>query len=393
MDARIVLTTGGTGGHIFPARALAEELIARGWEVHYVTDARGAAIGSMPGAVEVHAVRAKGIAGSRIGAKIKGALNLTYGAWQARRLLRRLRPAAVIGFGGYASLPATMAALTLGIPVALHEQNAVFGRANRLIAKRAGLIATSFEHTAELPDEARGRVVCTGNPVRAGVAQLAGVPYPAMEANEPMRLLVTGGSQGAQVFSTMVPEAFAALAPEIRRQFQVAQQCRPEEIDRTRIRYEQLGMTPELATFFDDVPERLAAAHLVIARAGASTVAELAVSGRPAVLVPLPGAIDDHQTANARVIEEAGGAWTMPQAAFTADALAHRLEMLITLPETLAGMAEASRGFGRLHAARHLADAVETLARRGSATRNEAIAEGAGGGAAERSQCVREEAA
>lgn len=393
MGARIVLTTGGTGGHIFPARALAEELIARGWEVHYVTDARGAAIGSMPLAVEVHTVRAKGIAGGSLGGKVKGAAKLAFGAWQARRLLKRLRPAAVIGFGGYASLPATMAALTLGIPVGLHDQNAVFGRANRMIAKRAKLIATSFEQTTGIPADARGRVICTGNPVRAGIAELAGVPYPAMEGVEPMRLLVTGGSQGARVFSSVVPEAFADLAPEIRRRFQVVQQCRAEDLDRVRARYEELGMTPELATFFDDVPERLAAAHLVIARAGASTVAELSVVGRPAVLVPLPGAIDDHQTANARALEEAGGAWVMPEAAFTADALAHRLEMLVTLSETLAGMAEASRTFGRLHAARDLADAVESLARRKSARGRTGAAADRRDDITGRSEYVREEAA
>lgn len=370
-----------------------EELLARGWEVHYVTDARGAAIGSMPGAVHVHTVRAKGIAGGSLGAKARGAAALLLGTWLARRLLKRLRPKAVIGFGGYASLPATMAAMFLGIPLALHEQNAVLGRANRMVARRAGLIATSFAQTSNLPADRQGRVICTGNPVRGDIAQLAGTPYPEIGGGEPLRLLVTGGSQGARVFSTIVPEAFAALAPDIRRQFKVVQQCRSEDLERVRARYEELGMPAELATFFDDLPARLADSHLLVARAGASTVAELSVIGRPAVLVPLPSAIDDHQTHNARALEETGGAWVMPETAFTPDALAHRLEMLVNLPTTLVGMAQASRSFGRLHAARDLADAVETLAHRKSVLPDAGAASDTGVEDAGRLDYVREDAA
>ena len=364
---RVVLAAGGTGGHMFPAEALAGELTARGCRVALVTDRRGRGFADRLPAVETHRISAGGLAGSGLLRRARSALELAVGLFQARGLINRLAPQVAIGFGGYASVPTMLAAHRAGLPTILHEQNAVLGRANRLLAGRATRIATSF---AAMPGATLdpGKVVVTGNPVRAAVAAVGDLPYPALDPGAPVRLLVLGGSQGARVFSRVVPAAVALLPPRVRARLRLVQQCRPEDLEAVRAAYERLGVPAELATFFNDVPGHLAAAHLAIARAGASTVAELAAAGRPAILVPFPFAADDHQAANARCAGETGGAWPMPEPTFTAEALARRLQSLIAEPEALARAAAAARAAGRRDAAMRLADLVGTLAPCDSAT-------------------------
>lgn len=357
----ILLTAGGTGGHVFPAEALAAELAGRGYGLALVTDRRGQAYGGALGAIDTHRIAAGGIAGRGIAAKVGAVLELGLGVIQARRLLKRLRPAVVVGFGGYASVPAMVAAALTGCPSVIHEQNAVLGRANRLLAGTVRRIATSFGEVSHMDERLKGKIVHTGMPVRAAVAALRDAPYPPLDDASPISLLVLGGSQGARVLSEVVPAALARLPESIRTRLSVSQQCRPEDLDAVRAAYAGSGITTTLESFFHDVPERLAAAHLVIARAGASTVAELTALGRPAILVPYPHAIDDHQTANAHALDEAGGGWLMPQDAFTPETVAARLQSLFTQPGTLARAAGCARAAGRPNAAARLADAVIDL--------------------------------
>ncbi len=359
MSAAIVIATGGTGGHMFPARALAAELVSRGRDLAFVTDRRGADIGAAANGSPVHVVRAGGVSGRGLAGRLHGLAEIALGVVQAWRLLRRLRPAGVVGFGGYASVPAVLAAARLGIPTAIHEQNAVLGRANRLLAPRVGAIGTGFAETAQLRPADRAKAEHTGNPVRAAVAELGDRPYPAPEPDGSLALLVIGGSQGARVMADVVPAALASLPAALRPRLRVAQQCRAADLARVRTAYESAGVAADVATFFDDLPERLATAQLVVARAGASTVAELTAAGRPAILVPFPFATDDHQLANARAVEAAGGAWTMTQAGFTPATLASRIEAVLMRPSRLAEGAAMARAIGIPRAASGLADLVE----------------------------------
>lgn len=357
----IILAAGGTGGHVFPAEALAAELLRRGWRLALVTDRRGKAYGGTLGQVETFRIRAGGLAGRGVPGFALGALDLVLGLFQARSLLKRLRPAAVVGFGGYASFPTMKAAQQLKIPTVLHEQNGVLGRANRAVAAGCKRIATSFAKVRFI-DTLGSRVTLTGMPVRPAVAEMRQHLYQPPTADGPLRVLVLGGSQGARILSEVVPAALAALPPELRSRLAVAQQCRPEDLEGVRAAYAASGITADLNSFFADVPERLAAAHLVICRSGASTMAELMAVGRPALLVPYPHAIDDHQTANAQALAEAGGAVLMPQPEFTAASVAARLERLFTDPATLSGMAQRAREAGYPDAAERLADLVGDLA-------------------------------
>ena len=357
----ILLAAGGTGGHVFPAEALASALMERGHRLGLVTDRRGHAYGGTLGSLETFRIAAGGIAGRGVLSKVRAVAELGVGVIQARSLLKRLAPAAVVGFGGYASVPPMVAATWLGIPTAIHEQNAVLGRANRLLAGRVGRIATSYANVLHVDPAWRAKISRTGMPVRAAIARLRDTPYPALGDSGPIRLLVLGGSQGARILSEVIPAALAALPEAVRTRLQVAQQCRPEDLEMVRAAYAGTGIDATLDSFFADVPERMSQAHLVIARSGASTVAELTALGRPAILVPYPHAIDDHQTANARAVDEAGGAWLMPQPAFTSDALAGRLDSLFTQPGTLARAAGCARAAGRPDAAALLADLVAAL--------------------------------
>jgi UDP-N-acetylglucosamine--N-acetylmuramyl-(pentapeptide) pyrophosphoryl-undecaprenol N-acetylglucosamine transferase len=356
-----LLAAGGTGGHVFPAEALAQSLMERGWRLGLVTDRRGHAYGGTLGSIETFRIAAGGIAGRGMLSKLRGVAELGLGVIQARTLLKRERPAVVVGFGGYASVPTMVAATMLGIPTIIHEQNAVLGRANRLLAGRVKRIATSYANVLHVDEAWLPKLTHTGMPVRANIAALRDAPFPALDDNQTINLLVLGGSQGARILSEVIPAALARLPAPLRARLRVAQQCRPEDLDAVRAAYAAAGIDATLESFFADVPERLVAAHLVIARSGASTMAELTALGRPAILVPYPHAIDDHQTANARAVDEAGGGWLMPQPAFTPEALASRLESLFTQPGTLARAAGCARAAGRPDAAARLADLVAAL--------------------------------
>ena len=372
---RIVLTTGGTGGHMFPAQALARTLIARGHGVVLITDRRGAGFGPDLPQVETHRISGAAVIGGGLTKKLRGLFSVGLGYLQARGLLRMIEPDAVVGFGGYAAVPATLAGAHLGRRVVLHEPNAVMGRANRLLSPKARIIATAFETVEGMSPGPETRVVVTGNPVRAGIAALGRRPYPVPGESDRLRLLVTGGSQGARAFNDLVPAALCQLPDELRRRLQVSQQVPGGEQEQVAARYEDCGVEAELAPFFEDMPERLAAAHLVICRAGASTAAELTIAGRPAILVPFPSAADDHQTANARALAEAGAGWLMPQSALTAEALAERLTALLSAPALLAKAAGCARAIAHEDAAGRLADLVCDLAERnGDRAQKEAAA-------------------
>ena len=362
MSARnVVLAAGGTGGHLFPAEALAQELQERGHRLVLVTDRWGAGHSHTLANLETHTIRAGTLAGGA-GRKVGGLMNVVAGVFQARALLPRLQPHVVVGFGGYPSLPTMLAAARLGTPAAIHEQNAVLGRVNRLFARRVDAIALSFAQTERLERDARKEVVVTGTPVRPEVLAHRDQPYRGPEATGPIKLLIFGGSQGANVFSTVVPAALAELDPDQRARFQVVQQCRREDLDAVRQAYADADISAELATFYDDMPARMADAHLVIARAGASTVFELAAMGRPALLVPYPHATDDHQTANANAFSETGAGWTITQSAFTPIDLLGRLNALLSVPHYLEQAAAAARRFAISDAATRLADLVERMA-------------------------------
>jgi UDP-N-acetylglucosamine--N-acetylmuramyl-(pentapeptide) pyrophosphoryl-undecaprenol N-acetylglucosamine transferase len=356
----IVIAAGGTGGHFYPAEALAAALIARGRSVVLMTDARAVVPANSvfePG--NRYVLPGAGIAGRGVLRAAKGVFALAAGVARARGIMARIRPAAVVAFGGYPSVPPVLAVRLLRRrpPVILHEQNAVLGRANRFLARRAGVLALSFENTARVP--LRVRRIVTGNPVRPMVTAVRQADYDPPAADGAIRLLVMGGSLGARVFSDIVPGAIAALSLALRSRLQVTQQCRAEDLDRVRSVYAANEIDAELAPFFSDVADRLRVAHLVIARAGASTVAELAIAGRPSILVPLPGAIDDHQSANARALGDVGAAQVIPQSEFTADALLTLLGRLLRDPAALAGSAQHAREAARGEAAEALADVVE----------------------------------
>jgi UDP-N-acetylglucosamine--N-acetylmuramyl-(pentapeptide) pyrophosphoryl-undecaprenol N-acetylglucosamine transferase len=364
----IILTAGGTGGHVFPAEALAAELLKRGYRLALITDNRGSAYSGTLGALDTHRVAAAQMLGRGLLGKIKGALVLLRGTMQARGLLRQLAPAAVVGFGGYASVPAVAAAGQLGIPTLVHEQNAVLGRANRLFSERVSRIATSFAQVERLPEVTTSRpqlVVQTGMPVRETIRQVVDSPYPLDQGDSatcPLPIVVLGGSQGARVLSDVLPAALSALPEGLKSRIQLSQQARPEDVERVQQAYQGQGLgAVTVKSFFDDVPQRLAQAVLVIGRSGSSTVAECAATGRPALYIPLPSAADDHQTANARAVEAAGGAWVLPQSGFTTEAVCEQIAALLNAPQTLCAAAQAARAFSIPDAASRLADAVVDL--------------------------------
>ncbi len=362
----IVLAAGGTGGHLFPAQALAEELARRGYAVDLMTDMRGDRYGTGFPARTIHRIPAATFSGSNPLVAAKALVTLAKGVRAARRILAGLRPLAVVGFGGYPSFPPIVAASLLSIPTVLHEQNAVLGRANRMLARRVTAIATSFESVRLLEGAARAKAHFTGNPVRDAVIDWTSAPYTASRAEDAFRLLVFGGSQGARFFSDTVPPALRLLPPDLRRRLSVIQQARPEDRDAVTALYSgsDMGIDAKVETFFTNLPELLAAAHLVVARAGASSVAELAALGRPSILVPLPHALDNDQLANATRLQEAGGAICMEQKNITPQSLAQAMTRLMKAPDELATMAEAARREGRPDAVARLADLVLATAGR-----------------------------
>jgi UDP-N-acetylglucosamine--N-acetylmuramyl-(pentapeptide) pyrophosphoryl-undecaprenol N-acetylglucosamine transferase len=358
MSHTIVLATGGTGGHIFPAEALAETLLADGHTPVFITDARYlpyAEKSQLLPTLKHHVIPAMPLAGSPL-KKIKALWKNALAFATARAHLNRIKPAVVVGFGGYPSLPTMLAASSLGIPTILHEQNAWLGKTNRIALPRVGVVATSFVHTQGIAPHYTAKIRHVGNPVRAAVRALRDAPYLLPERR--VEILITGGSQGASVFGEVIPAAIRLLPEAMRARLRLVQQVRYEQQAALHEAYAQLGVEAELAPFFTDMPERLRRAHLVIARAGASTVAELTCAGRPAILVPLPIAAEDHQTINAKAYAESGAGWMMPQAAFTPEALATQLESILASAETLPRAASAAYGLGQPHAAQELASLV-----------------------------------
>jgi UDP-N-acetylglucosamine--N-acetylmuramyl-(pentapeptide) pyrophosphoryl-undecaprenol N-acetylglucosamine transferase len=355
----VLLSAGGTGGHLFPAEALAHELTARGWTVHLATDERaGRFAGNFP-AVAVHEVRAATIGGRNPVALAGAFWKIWRGVRTASRVIASVKPAVVVGFGGYPTLPPVYAATRRGVPTIIHEQNAVMGRANKALAARVTAIAGGF-----LPEGGTyaGKTVITGNPVRPAVLEAAGTPYVPSQAGEPFRLLVFGGSQGAQFFSDAMPAALKLLPAEQRARLKLTQQARKEDDEKVRAAYAGLGIAAEVSPFFGDMAKRMAAAHLVISRSGASTVSEIGVIGRPALLVPYPHALDHDQAANAAALAAAGGAELHPQSTLSPERIAELVGGLMAQPDRLAAMAAAAKQAGRSNATRLLADLTEAIA-------------------------------
>jgi len=357
----IAVAAGGTGGHLFPAAALSHALAARGFTVHLVTDERAAQYGGDFPADAVHIVAAATPNSGAFFSRAAAILTLIRGTFAARRLFKRIKPCAVIGFGGYPTVPPLLAASQLGVPTLLHEGNAVIGRANRFLASRVDAIAKGFEGLGGIPDGMAAKTYLTGNPVRPMVLDAARVPFPE-SADGRLRLLVTGGSQGARIFSQIVPAAIELLPEAARQKLLITQQARAEDADLVRETYRRLGVEAEIRSFFADLPARMAQAQLVIARAGASTVSELTVIGRPAILVPLPHALDQDQAANAEQFAATGAAIVVAQSVFSPQWLATSLlEAQGDIP-SLAGRAAAARRTGIADAAERLADLVHRLA-------------------------------
>lgn len=353
-----VLAAGGTGGHLIPAFALAQELHRRGHHVALITDQRGAAIPGKPDFLPAHVLPAGRFGKNPL--KWPAAIGAVMeGRRMALQLFESFQPSAVVGFGGYPAFPALLAARAAKLPCLVHEQNAVLGRVNRLLAPRVDAIATAFPDVARLPAKYAKKVHLVGNPVRPEVLALRDEPFPSLTEEGLLRVLVTGGSQGARILSQVVPDGLSMLPVALRSRLQVIQQCRPEDLDMVRERYAAHGIPAELATYFEDMDARLADAHLFIGRAGASTIAELTAVGRPAILVPLAIATDDHQAANTREIVGKGGARAIRENAFTAKELAKQIQALAMRPDTLANAAHAAWNCGRPNAAKDLADLLE----------------------------------
>ena len=356
----ILLAAGGTGGHLFPAEALAHELIARGWSVHLATDSRAERYaGSFP-ATRVHPIASATIGSKNPISVARAFWTIWRGAREAGRVIGEIKPKAVIGFGGYPTLPPLWAATRRGVPTVIHEQNAVMGRANRALASRVTAIAGGF-----LPENVgafAAKTVLTGNPVRPAVLDAATTPYTAPQPNGSFRLLVFGGSQGAQFLADALPAAVALLPAEQRGRIDVTQQARPEDEAKVKAAYAEFGVKAEISPFFSDMARRMAGAHLVVSRSGASTVAEIAVIGRPALLVPYPHALDHDQAANAASLAAMGGAEVHPQSTLSPKVLAGLIGGLMNDPDRLAAMAAAAKSSGKPSATRLLADLAEAIA-------------------------------
>lgn len=357
-----VLAAGGTGGHLMPAFALGQELLNRGHHVALITDERGAKIPGCPERIATHILPAGRITKNPL-SWLPGVLAIAEGRRMARRLYTSFAPSAVVGFGGYPAFPALLGAFSEKIPTVIHEQNAVLGRVNRFTARQVSAIATAYPEVLRLSPRYEKKVHLVGNPVRAEVLALRDEPYPPLSADGIFRVLVTGGSQGATILSEVVPDGLARLPLNLRRRLQVTQQCRAEDIETVRAAYASHDIPAELATYLPDLPERLGWAHLVIGRAGASTISELTCAGRPAILVPLPSATDDHQSYNVKEMVTAGGARAIAQRAFNSVELAKQIQKIAMEPGALENAANAAKSCGRPNAVADLADLVESFGR------------------------------
>ncbi|UTP38409.1 undecaprenyldiphospho-muramoylpentapeptide beta-N-acetylglucosaminyltransferase [Phenylobacterium sp. LH3H17] len=357
-----VVAAGGTGGHLFPAQALAEALIARGWRIVLASDERVAAFAESFPAEERIGLSARTYKPRDPVSMALAGVSIVRGVMQARKAFARIDPDVVVGFGGYPSVPGLLAGITQGRPTVIHEQNAVMGRANRKLAGHVRAVACAFPVLQKAPEKVASNAVVVGNPVRPEIRALADLPYVAPETDGPIRILITGGSQGARLLSELLPEAIRKLPESLRQRLTVQQQTRPESMEIARQIYADAMVVSEIAPFFRDMASRLRDAHLVIGRSGAGSVCEFAVAGKPAILIPLAIALDDDQGQNARVLVEAGGAEVCREGQLTVDVMASALEKLLTNPERLARMAAGSRSIAKPDAAERLADLVEKTA-------------------------------
>lgn len=356
----VLLSSGGTGGHMSPASALAGDLVSRRFSVELATDARGLKYAGMFKDIPTHVV-ASGTAGAGLSGKVRGAINLFLGMLQAFTLLRKLRPDIVVGFGGYPSVPSVIVAQYLKIPTILHEQNAIIGKANAFLAPKAERIALSIANYNGLDENEKLRAVVTGNPVREEICALYTKPYHTPVMDGELRILVMGGSLGASVFSDVVPKTLAMLSPEYRSRLKVIQQCREADLDSAHEAYASAGIDATLSPFIHEVAQELSQCHLFIGRSGASTVAEVTVAGRPSIFVPYPHHKDQQQKMNADAVADHGGAWVMSEDGFTQEALLARIETFLQNPAILFKAAEKAREFGKPDAARRLGNQVTAI--------------------------------
>ncbi|MEW6450604.1 MAG: undecaprenyldiphospho-muramoylpentapeptide beta-N-acetylglucosaminyltransferase [Pseudomonadota bacterium] len=361
-EGGVLVAAGGTGGHLFPAEALAAALAKRNVAVQLVTDVRAKQYSGNFAASDIHVIPSATFRGRDPISVAKTVAVLGLGVAKAWTKLGTLRPAIMVGFGGYPTIPPVMAATLRGIPTLIHEQNGVMGRANRLLAPRVTAIATGFAGVLDAQPVLAAKATYTGNPIRPNVVAAAATSYPAFDTSGPLNLLVFGGSQGAKVMSDIVPYAIEKLEPRLQMRLRIVQQAREEDLSRARDVYAKMQVSAELAPFFSDLPARMAASHLIVSRSGASTVAELAAIGRPSILVPLPHALDQDQKANAGVLMRAGGAIRLDQSEFTPDRLAAEIATLAAEPAKLANMAMAAKTAGVIDAADRLADVVLKVA-------------------------------
>ena len=359
----VLLAAGGTGGHLFPAQALAQALVHRDVRIHLATDERASRYGATFPAEEIHEIASATPSGRSPLGMARAGLMLARGLVTSLRLVSRLRPAVVVGFGGYPTVPPVLAASLRGVPTIIHEQNGVIGRANRMLAPRASAIATGFVGVRGIADALAGKLVHTGNPVRPAVLLAAALPYEEPQPNGRLKIVAFGGSQGARIMSDVVPSAIDLLTPAERLRLEVVQQSREEDVGRVRQTYARLGVSADVSSFFSDMPQRIAASHLVIARSGASTVAELSVIGRPSILVPLPQSLDGDQAANAETLASLGAAQVIAQPDFTPRRLSAEISARLADPSGLPAAAAAARSAGIPDAAERLADLVLRLAR------------------------------
>lgn len=359
----LVIAAGGTGGHMFPAQALAEAMLAKGWRVKLTTDARGARYtDGFPDAVEIEELSSATFARGGIVAKLSVPLKIARGILSAVINMRKDKPSVVVGFGGYPTIPAVAAATVLRLPRMIHEQNGVLGRVNQLFAPRVNAVACGTWPT-ELPLGIKGQNV--GNPVRSAIRDRAGANY-IQPGEYPMKIVVIGGSQGARILSDVVPAAIADLPDAVLSYLTVVQQARKEDADAVRTMYSRIGVRAEVSPFIHDIPTQFAEAQLVISRSGASSVADIAVIGRPSILVPYAAATGDHQTANARGLAEAGAAIVMQEDTFTPDALCRNIMRIFETPKAALKMSLAALKQGKPDATERLVALVETLAEKGT---------------------------
>jgi UDP-N-acetylglucosamine--N-acetylmuramyl-(pentapeptide) pyrophosphoryl-undecaprenol N-acetylglucosamine transferase len=357
----VVIAAGGTGGHLFPAAAFAEEMFRRDWRVMLMTDARGRRYAEGFPAERIEDVAAASLSANPITA-IPALFKISRGINAAKKRFREMPPALVAGFGGYPSFPALMAARAQHVPIIIHEQNSVLGRVNRAMAASAAIVACGFERLDRLPAKAADRKRVVGNPVRSPILAARERPYPEAPAGGRLNILIIGGSQGARLFGEVIPAAFALLPQALRDRLDVVHQVREEQVAQAKATYRKSGVNADVAPFFTDMGQRLGAAHLVISRAGASSVTELQVAGRPAILIPFAAAADDHQTANAEGLTSVGAADLFTEQEFQPAALAALLERRLADPHGLAVRAAAARAAARPEAAKSLADLAESVA-------------------------------